>query len=473
MVIFDNCSEMMTKSRFLPVLQEGSPNKPTLASVHEGNTKKTRLCAMSHAAPPPILSVAPRRALVDEVIRVRVDNLPPGAPVTLRCLHQSEDKDYWEAYGHYVSDATGSLSVADDVSLGGTYRGTEVMGLLWSMRPVPGSRTGLRLRKRNVCTPMAFTISVYGGHVDRDFGGRRPLAEDLMERWYMAPGVSRVEVKERGVRGTLFIPPGPGPFPGLLDMWGGGGGLLEYRSALLASHGYVSFALEYFAPGELASADLEFKYFETAFELVRRHPAVIPRKVGMFGLSMGALVAVNMAAESTVVKPACCVCISGSHYFPRKTHLSKVHQPIAPASRKGRMDEERNLIWRGISLPISSDLSCKTDVRRINCPVLLVIGQDDQNHPAAEYAEDMAQMMRSVEKEHLLTRLEYSDTGHLIEPPYSPHFRATNFMWKGKVTLLWGGRSKAHSDAQEDSWNKMLAFLRRHLYSQQVPQARM
>lgn len=44
----------------------------------------------------------------------------------------------------------------------------------------------------------------------------------------------------------------------------------------------------------------------------------------------------------------------------------------------------------------------------------------------------MERMMRSVGKEHLLTRLEYPDAGHLIEPPYSPHFRATNFMWDYK-----------------------------------------
>lgn len=45
-------------------------------------------------------------------------------------------------------------------------------------------------------------------------------------------------------------------------MWGGGGGLLEYRSALLASRGFVSLALEYFSPGELTTADLQLNYFE-------------------------------------------------------------------------------------------------------------------------------------------------------------------------------------------------------------------
>ncbi len=33
---------------------------------------------------------------------------------------------------------------AKDESLGGTYKGTDPMGLLWSMRPIPGSQQGLR-----------------------------------------------------------------------------------------------------------------------------------------------------------------------------------------------------------------------------------------------------------------------------------------------------------------------------------------
>lgn len=41
---------------------------------------------------------------------------------------------------------------------------------------------------------------------------------------------------------------GPGPFPGLLDLWGGGGNLVEYRAALLASHGFASMAIDYMTP---------------------------------------------------------------------------------------------------------------------------------------------------------------------------------------------------------------------------------
>ncbi|XP_035852230.1 peroxisomal succinyl-coenzyme A thioesterase-like [Sander lucioperca] len=354
----------------------------------------------------PMLSVFPSRALVDENFKVVVENLPPGSPVTLHSLHQCEDKHYWEAYGHYISNHRGTVSVTDDLSFGGTYTGKEAMGLLWSMRPVPGSREGLRLRKRNVCSPLLVNISVYRGHVVEGFREQAPLASSLTERWYMAPGLQRIEIREKGVRGTLFLPPGPGPFPGLLDVWGGGGGLVEYRSALLGSHGYASLALEYFAPGELKSSDLEFNYFETAFNIVKDHPQVMPDKVGIFGLSLGASLTLLLAAESSIIK-----------------------------------------------------------VGRINCPVMVVNSHDDQNMATVESSEDMAQMMRAAGNLHLLTRLYYPDAGHLIEPPYTPHFRATKFVkdTKEKVILLWGGQTKPHSDAQEDSWKKILAFLEQNL----------
>lgn len=36
------------------------------------------------------------------------------------------------------------FTASEDPSLGGTYRGVAQMGLLWSLRPAPGSKPGLR-----------------------------------------------------------------------------------------------------------------------------------------------------------------------------------------------------------------------------------------------------------------------------------------------------------------------------------------
>ncbi|KAM6984735.1 acyl-CoA thioesterase 18 [Aplochiton taeniatus] len=426
----------------------------------------------------PLLSVQPIRGLVDEKFQVVLKNLSPGSPLTLHSLHHSEDNDHWEGFGYYFSNNQGTVTVAEDESLGGTYKGTEQMGLLWSMRPVPGSRTGLRLRKKDVLTPMVVIISAYRGHVSEGFQEQCPLASVVTERWYVAPGVQRISIMEKGVRGTLFLPPGPGPFPGVLDMWGGGGGLVEYRSALLASHGFVSFALEYLPAEEIATTELQYRYFETAFKIIQDHPLVVSDRVGLFGLSFGTSIALTMSAYFITINPRCCVCISGSHVHPVKKALSSVFDEMHKNLHKTRFDEDNCYIWRDLILPIPTDPELKVEVGMIKCPLMLVVGEDDQNWATVESAEDIARMMHSAGNDHLLTTLSYPGAGHLIEPPYTPHFRSSNFLLhntREKVIMLWGGWTKPHADAQEDSWEQILAFLRLHLHSslESVPFAKL
>lgn len=57
---------------------------------------------------------------------------------------------------------------------------------------------------------------------------------------------------------------GSGLFPGVLDLWGGGGKLVEYRAALLASHGFASLALDYLTPKITLETGkmMDNKYFE-------------------------------------------------------------------------------------------------------------------------------------------------------------------------------------------------------------------
>uniref|UniRef100_A0A8C8BVD2 Acyl-coenzyme A thioesterase 4-like n=1 Tax=Oncorhynchus tshawytscha TaxID=74940 RepID=A0A8C8BVD2_ONCTS len=424
---------------------------------------------MTGKAASPMFLLHPSRGLIDEKFSLIVQNLSQIQDITLHALIHSDDGDYWEAFGHYVSDATGFVNVANDSSLGGTYDGVEPMGLLWSMRPVPGSRIGLRLRKKEVHTPMVVHISVYRGHMSQGFREQVALASVVTERWYMAPGVRRVDITEGGVTGTLFLPPGPGPFPALLDLWGGGGGLVEYRSALLSSHGFVSLALEYMTPRTSGGTDIGFCSYlnSAAFTVLKEHPQVCGDSIAILGLSFGTSVALGMAVYSTVIQPRCLVCVSGSHVQPVKGSLSDVFGEINKNVRNTRYDEENRVIWRDLLLPIPTDPTKKVDVGQLKCPVLMIVGEDDQNWPATESAEDMKQMMEKEGNSHLLTTLSYPGAGHLIEPPYSPHIRASNFMVAGtkqKLVVLWGGETAPHGHAQEDSWKKILSFLEEHLY---------
>lgn len=86
------------------------------------------------------------------------------------------------------------------------------MGLFWSMSQSPGQRSGLRLAKKDVTTPLTVNLSVYDGHlsVDELHGTHTlcPLANQTVYRWYLGRNVIRSEVHHGNIRGTLFTPPG-------------------------------------------------------------------------------------------------------------------------------------------------------------------------------------------------------------------------------------------------------------------------
>lgn len=65
---------------------------------------------------------------------------------------------------------------------------------------------------------------------------------------------------------------GPGPFPAMLDLWGLGGGLVEYRSALFASRGYASLSLAYLGHKELPGSQNSMNVGDSYFR-VRKDPS--------------------------------------------------------------------------------------------------------------------------------------------------------------------------------------------------------
>ncbi|XP_048410100.1 peroxisomal succinyl-coenzyme A thioesterase-like isoform X2 [Stegostoma tigrinum] len=421
----------------------------------------------------PMIMAEPSRGLVDEPVKLEIRHLRPNRQVTLQSRLLSEDADWWEAYGHYVSNSEGIVQVARDKSCGGTYTGQEPMGLIWSMKLVPGSRPGMRLRKKNVTVPYLITISVYDGWISRNFDKEAVLASVVLERSYMAPGITRLELKEGPVFGTVFFPPGPGPFPAVLDMWGGGGGLVEYRAALLASRGFATLALAYLGhkniPQSLQIFDPELSYFKEAFKTLNNHPKVSKGNVAILGLSLGFTLALLMATEVPNIHPKCLVCISGSHYKILQEGGTNILPELLKDRCKIKFTEDGSMIWRNVPLPFPDDPKQMIQVDKIRCPLMLIFGEDDQNWPAHESAVEIRKILKAAGKEHLLTTLSYPQTGHLIEPPYSPHFRESKFKVlpaDKAVTILWGGQAKPHSDAQEDSWKKILVFLEEHLVFQ-------
>lgn len=96
------------------------------------------------------------------------------------------------------------------------------MGFLWSMTQAPGQRKGLRLAKKDVTKPYSIQLNCFDGHLSTKDGfvnclarnSLQPIVSSSLEKWYMAEGVKRIPVREGRIRGTLFLPPGSGTFPG-------------------------------------------------------------------------------------------------------------------------------------------------------------------------------------------------------------------------------------------------------------------
>ncbi|NWU73371.1 ACNT2 acyltransferase, partial [Pterocles burchelli] len=286
----------------------------------------------------------------------------------------------------------------------------------------------------------------------------QPLASCEVERWYVGPGVQRVPIREGRVRGALFLPPGAGPFPGVIDLFGGAGGLIEFRAGLLASRGFAVLALAFFAYDDLprALAQLDLQYFEEAAELLLRHPKVRGPGLGVIGVSKGAEVALAMATFLPQVVAT--VWINGTSSLHGNPLLYKdLRMPPIPYFI------ERILITDGGALDNSAVFADPRDpayapsaipTEKIRGKVLFVVGEADRSFNSKLFAR-LAMARMSPENCRLLS---YPGAGHLIEPPGSPLCSASSIRGSPRP-ILWGGEPQAHAKAQEHSWQEIVQFL--------------
>uniref|UniRef100_A0A8C6DSN3 Acyl-CoA thioester hydrolase/bile acid-CoA amino acid N-acetyltransferase domain-containing protein n=1 Tax=Moschus moschiferus TaxID=68415 RepID=A0A8C6DSN3_MOSMO len=220
------------------------------------------------------LTVTPASALADEPVHIQATGLPPLQMVTLIATMKDDKGNLYRSRAFYRANEAGELDLKRDPAVGGHYTGVHPMGLLWSLK---SEKPFDRLIKRDVMnTPFWITLDLYDSVYIHKVGKVQPKASQVMQRWFSSPDLQRVPIREGRVRGALFLPPGEGPFPGLLDLLGGIGGLVEYRASLLAVRGFAVLTLAYFAyddlPKQLEEVDLE--YFEEAANLLLAHPKV-------------------------------------------------------------------------------------------------------------------------------------------------------------------------------------------------------
>ncbi len=421
------------------------------------------------------LVVAPSPALVDEPVIIRLTGGLPGAAVTIRAsMRDAFGGRLWESHATFEADHNGTIDIATQRPVRGTYQDADPRGLFWSMW---------------LSTP---------DHPRLPWTGAAPLATDLaaevdgtvvaaarLTRSFTSPGVARTPVREDGLVGTLFLPGGPGPYPGVVVLGGSGGGLSEGTAALLASHGLATLALAYFRAEHLPEdlVEIPLEYFGTGIRWLQRQPRVLGDGVGVMGSSRGGELALLLGATFPEIRAVVGYVPSGVVHAGLSRHQTPDRPPQPAwlyrgepitflhskesARTRAQAPADGPLALTPIFLRMLEDDAAveraTIPVERVNGPVLLISGQDDQMWPSPALAEIAISRLAASRHPHPYQHLTYRGAGHVIGPPGLPATIAAIHHPLAGRSMAFGGNPKDNAAAAADSWPRVIAFFHRAL----------
>ncbi len=426
------------------------------------------------AASRPVLTVTPAEGQIDEPRRITVTGLPPDALVAISARTLRSRGVVWDSQATFMADADGVVDLSRDAPVGGDYAEVSAMGLLWSQHPAGG--TSQELFADDVMQPLWTALTA------ETADGARAEAE-LLQR-FAAPGVTRREIREDGLVGTLFTPAGPGPHPGVVVLNGSGGGINEPRGALYASHGYQAFALGYFkAPGlSPFITETPLEYLETGLRWAHRELQPKDGFVAVSGQSRGGELALLLGATFPDLVSAVIAYVPGAMVHGAQgagdparggwqgvtwtrggmplPHLWQDNAAVhwhpwagdAPPSR------HHSVFFEGLKDRALAERA-RIPVERIAGPVLLVSGRDDRAWPSSLYSRMVVSTLSRHGHPHLVRHLDFDDAGHAINLPFVPTTQLSREHPVSKVPYTSGGTPSGNARADDGSWRGVLAFL--------------
>lgn len=373
----------------------------------------------------------------DEPITVRVTGAEPGERVTLAATLEDADGVEWTSEATFTADGDGVVDCTEHAPDAGTYDGVEPMGWLWSMisdADAPFARLG---GLQHIDVTLRATTD--------DAEATRTVTRVLHDG-----DIETRSVERDSLVGTLYLPPGDGPHPGVIELHGSGGRRGDGTAKLLASEGYAALALTYFGedhdslPNELERVPLSCG--DDAADWLRDQPEVADGSVGLVGASRGAEFALLLAAYYDWVGAVVSYAGSGVPWdtpsgAPAWTHDGEPVPHIEADEHPATTDlDDRDL--DGNVPPIEN----------AGGPVLLLSGQDDNIWNASRLSEVVVDRLDAHDFPHGYEHRTYDDCGHLVGTPYVPIAGIEDVDHAG-------GTPRGTVRASEDAWPAVLDTL--------------
>src|SRR5262245_29583130 len=416
-------------------------------------------------------------ALIDRPIAIVLRGFGPRQPVSVTATQTYAEATSWQSHATFISDNDGQVDVTRQAPVSGTYKGVAPMGLFWSMDRLPSEA---RLAPPGaIMLPVPIRLEAEGADGQR--------AEITIVRRVAGPGVTRHFIRTDGLVGTLFVPSSAGPHPAVLVVSGGGGGIDEFRGAILASHGYAALALGHFAvegrPRGLVNIPLE--YFGTAIGWMRAQPWFDDRLLAVWGASRGGELALLLGATFPEINAVAAWAPSGVVFWALGlAEPGDTRSPVAWTFRGKPLPYLQENNRSGDSHPVfdpcrpvayapfyRSQLRdaraverATIPVEKIRGPVQLVSGGDDQMWPSSDLTDIALRRLETHRHPFPFRHLKYPDAGHTILVPYWPllELRVLTLARVEGVQdhlLFQGGTAKADAEAGIDAWGDLLTFL--------------
>ena len=422
----------------------------------------------------PSITVSPERALIDVAREIRVNGFPAYAFITVTASMTMCGAP-WRSQAVFVAGHDGSLDLARDCPVSGSYAEPAAMGIVWSMAcedvasvVFPPDRT----------EPLVIRIEASDG--------RQSAAATLVQE-FQAEGVTHRSVREQvggmTLSGELYTPAGPGPHPLVIYMNGSSGGVNAPRAALFAARGYQCLALAIFnyegRPKYLN--DMPLEYFEHVLRWVRTELTPRDGFVALSGISRGGETSLLVASHYPDLVSAVVA------YVP-----SPVMHGVVSAGAPGTGRDAQVWTKSGEPLPhlwqdntsanwdaayasqppyrqTHAFLSATRDsaaferaripVENYPGPVLLVSASDDGFWPSTAYSE----IVMRRRQEHGLPTFHHvcMGAGHHVHYPCLPATLISKPHAMSGLLLDAGGTPSANAAGNEGSYLAVLEFLGR------------
>lgn len=402
----------------------------------------------------------PEAVRIDEGFEPRITGLAPAQTVTLTA-ELATDGGPWRSSATFVANGNGEVFLGSKVPVEGSYDDADSMGPVWSMT-FEGDGD-----------PYGYWYDPLGEY-DLTFtaeAGGQSVSEDVTVR-VGDPAVTERELSDELV-GWLYEPPGDGPHPAVLALHGSGGSPMRARSAVLASHGYATLALQYFGADGLPSSlsEVPLEYVRRAADWLLGRDATAAEGLGVYGVSRGGELALLYATFDERVSAV--VSDSGSPYvWPSldgtAAAWTRDGEPVPYVENVGFVNVPENEVGAPIYRDAFANSLAEAEpdrreaatipVEEADAPILFLSGTEDQLWPSTMLGAALVARLDAAGYDRSYDHLAYRDVGHSIGFPYRP-----TTLRPGASSYALGGEAPAQAAASADAWPRVLDLLEREL----------